>query len=343
MTNDLENLLTTALAETARARIGDDVPPPPPRFAGAAPSFARRRIHLLAPLAVAALVAAVVVGSLVLANALTRTPAPPATPTAAPVDVSMQAMPAGRTGVGMPVVAYFSKRFPDARAWQAATRVTVNGSPVQADWYFTRTSGARRVAYPIEGHLRMRGFWPAHATISVHVDARHASAGPGLAFARNAETTFRTGAACIAKVSGNTLRLTVDGRPTARFPVSLGRRQTPTMSGWKVILAKNPDRRLTGPGYSIAHVQDTQQLTTTGEYLLAAPWDVSGIQRGFRSTGGSTDLMPADARRLYRLTTVGDPVRYVGSSHVRMTMRDGIGDWNVSWQQWRTGGLIPTR
>ena len=39
---------------------------------------------------------------------------------------------------------------------------------------------------------------------------------------------------------------------------------------------------------------------------------------------------------------VGDPVKYPNANGPLMQIGDGYGDWNVSWPQWRLGGLYRT-
>lgn len=357
---NLERLLADALDARARAAVGD-TSPPPPRYAadtGAARALrhgtsARRR--MLAPLLAAAAVAAAVVGSLAAAGQFSHSPGAPVAAgsvtssqpstavSATPVDVRMQPLPSNRVGVGMPVVAYFSRRFPSAAQWQRATTVLANGHRLDAAWYFVRST--QYPGYPIAGHLRPRHFWPAHATISVRVAGARLPAGPGYAFADSVSAAFRTGPALVATVDSrdHQLSLTRDGSLVDRCSVSLGADRTPTTRGIKVVMAKAPDRSLTGPGYAQKHVKDVQQLTDNGEYLLAAPWMTFAIDKHLDLSGGSTDLRPTDAHRLYQAMHVGDVVRYPDAAGPRMRMSEGYGDWNVPWRHWLTGGLIPTR
>ena len=44
-----------------------------------------------------------------------------------------------------------------------------------------------------------------------------------------------------------------------------------------------------------------QRLTYDGEYLHSAPWNVYNITHGIDSSNGCTNLLPADAQKLYEL------------------------------------------
>lgn len=245
-------------------------------------------------------------------------------------------------GVGMPVVVYFSKPITDARALQAATRVTVDGKRTAGAWYFERSSAGHG---PIEGHLRPQAYWPAHANIHVAIPAQGLAAGRGLAFGNNLSLDFATGAATVSVVDDATHTMTVtrDGKKMMTVPVSLGAQTTPTSRGIKVVMHKGVSICMTGPGYHECDIKYTEQLTSSGEYLHSAPWNTANIRDGHDTSNGCTNLLPNDAARLYKWARVGDIVRYPDASGAPMSMGSGYGDWNVPWSTWLTGGLARTR
>jgi lipoprotein-anchoring transpeptidase ErfK/SrfK len=210
--------------------------------------------------------------------------------------------------------------------------VTVNGKPMRAAWYFERSSLA---GYPVEGHLRLRDYWPPHANVRVAIAANSVTAGATL--------DFRTGAQTIAVVSDakHEMIVTRDGKPLGPFPVSLGTAATPTARGTKVIMAKKPSVCLSGPAFHQCGVKYAQQLTNSGEYLIAAPWN-PGVKGQWDASNGCTNLTSADARFLYQVLQVGDVVKYGDANGPAMRADAGFGDWNVPWPTWQRGGLIPT-
>lgn len=357
--DDVRRLLGSAFDARARQSVPDDAAPPPPRFAGPgagadAHVHRRRVVRWLAPVAAAAAVVAVVVAVPALTgddsrgrpNNAAGTSAPAVhTSVPAPADEAVRVSlgnPSGRVyGVGMPVVAYFSQRFTNARAFAHATSVTVNGKPMPGAWYFERSP---KGPGPIEGHFRLRTYWPARAKVHVAVAARGLPAGTGLHFANDFAFDFATGPQTLATVDAarHLLTVTTDGKPIGEYPVSLGTQQTPTASGVKVIMQKGSPVCMSGPGYRECGVQYTQRLTDTGEFLHAAPWNTANIKAGVDSSNGCTNLLKGDARRLYGELQVGDPVLYPNATGPPMTMSEGYGDWDVPWKVWRTGGLVPT-
>jgi lipoprotein-anchoring transpeptidase ErfK/SrfK len=223
--------------------------------------------------------------------------------------------------------------------------VSVNGRPVHGAWYFERKYGDP--GYPIQADYRLQSYWPGHSRIHLNLPVKGVSAGKGLAFDDNLTLDFATGASRIVTVDAATHKLTVtaDGKPWGTFPVSLGADATRTRRGTKVIMEKYPTTCMhdTNGTYYECGIKLDQRLTYDGEYLHSAPWNVSNIVHGVDSSNGCTNLLPADARRLYRLLRVGDVVEYPNTSGPAMQAGAGYGDWDVPWSTWRAGGLVPTR
>jgi len=238
----------------------------------------------------------------------------------------------------MPIIAFFNVAPTDAKAFNAATKVTVNGAPVEGNWYFEHTAHAGAA---LEAHWRPATYWPAHAEIHMDLPVKGLAAGAGLAYDNSLTLDFSTGVAYVGTIDATTLRMTVtaDNQPFGTYPVSLGAANTPTARGIKVIMEKGLDIRMTGPGYDDPHVKFTQRLTYGGEYLHAAPWNTANI--GKRSTSnGCTNLLVADAQKLYSTFEIGDVFIYPNASGPAMTLGDGYGDWNVPYSAWKTGGAL---
>jgi lipoprotein-anchoring transpeptidase ErfK/SrfK len=342
---DLERRLGEAFDAAARHTVPDTASPPPARFTTTSSGRRHGRLRWLAPAAAAA--AVVAVGASVLAlqgdghNSGKHRPNPPAAQ--AGVRIELGTRGGVSYGVGMPVVAYFSKRFPTARSLTAATSVTVNGTPAHSAWYFVRST---KPGYPVEGHLRLQNFWPANSTVRVNVAARRVSAGGGVVFGNDVRVTFHTGPKVVAVVDDQKHRMIVsrDGKFFGDYPVALGSAATPTTRGIKVIMKKKPSVCLhdVAGTFRECGIKYAQELTYSGEYLHAAPWNEANIKLGRDTSNGCTNLLPGNAATLYKVLTVGDVVEYPNATGPAMPMSDGFGDWNVPWRVWQRGGLIPT-
>ncbi|WP_375501234.1 L,D-transpeptidase [uncultured Jatrophihabitans sp.] len=270
------------------------------------------------------------------------TSASPTKPATKPVHIKLLNSDGSDYGVGMPVIAFFSKKIKDGKPLQAATTVTVDGKPAKGAWYFEYSSANK--GYPIEGHFRLENYWPAHSKIHVGIPAKGVSAGTGLSYDDSLTLDFTTHDRIISTVDDSTHRMTVtdDGKEYGTFPVSLGASDTPTARGTKVIMEKGRSICMRGPGYYECGVKYTQRLTYGGEYLHSAPWNISNIDNGRDSSNGCTNLLPADAQKLYGFLGIGDVVIYPNANGPAMTLGAGYGDWNVNWSSWLTGGLVST-
>jgi lipoprotein-anchoring transpeptidase ErfK/SrfK len=323
-----------------------------------------RGVRLLAPLAAAAAVVLLVAGGVALSdrtshhhaavgssNGPAATSAPTTHTTTAqaapitgkPVHIKLLNSDGTEVGVGMPVIAYFSRKITSGVALQKATTVTVDNKPQKAAWYFEQSDAYPN--YPYEAHLRLHTYWPADAQIHVAMPTRGLSAGKGMSFDDSLTLDFSTGDSHIAVVDDTTHLMTVtdNGKPAGQYHVSLGAADTPTSRGVKVIMEKGASICMHGPGYDQCGIKYTQRLTYSGEYLHAAPWNMHNIKAGIDSSNGCTNLTTQAARALYKFTRIGDVVTYYNANGPAMTLGQGYGDWNVSWAQWQLGGLVHTQ
>jgi lipoprotein-anchoring transpeptidase ErfK/SrfK len=264
------------------------------------------------------------------------------TPAGAPVHVSLFEGDGQTYGVGMPIIAQFSKKVTDAHAFDKAVTVTVNGQPANGAWFWVNSNSG----YAMEAHYRPQGYWPAHSVIEMTMPIKGLAAGRGLAFDDSLTLRMNIGAAHISTVDGGSEQMIVtsDGRTVNTFPVSLGKADTPTYLGTKVVMEKkNPQHMVSAPGEANPYSLDVPwsvRLTNSGEFVHAAAWNTGNI--GSRSTShGCTNLTVDDAKWFYNFSIIGDVVTYAdtGTSNV-MPSWDGLGDWNVSWPQWQAGNLL---
>ena len=247
-------------------------------------------------------------------------------------------------GIGMPIIAYLSKKITDAKLFAKATKVTVNGVPANGAWYFQKS--AIYAGYPLEAHYRTEQFWPAHAVVNLDLPIKGVSAGPGLAFDDDLTLKMNIGPANVTTVDGGTerLKLTTDGAAKFDFPVSLGKASTPTFTGTKVLMEKDKIERMVGttPGdlYDL-QVPWSVRLTNSGEFIHAASWNGGNI--GQRSTSnGCTNLNVDDAQTYFNFARIGDVAIYTNTGGGPMPVWDGYGDWNLPWSTWKQGGSVAT-
>jgi lipoprotein-anchoring transpeptidase ErfK/SrfK len=262
---------------------------------------------------------------------------PPAHPsstaaTGAPVHVSLLESDGQTYGIGMPIVARFTRKVTDPKAFEQAATVTLNGRPADGAWYW-ENSGAS--GYAVEAHYRLDRFWPAHSSVKVDLPVAGRSAGPGLVYDDNLTLAIAIGAAHVSTVNADTLRMTVtsDGKLQRTLDVSLGKADTPTYRGTKVVMEFDRIQDMEG-----TPVPWSVRLTNSGEFVHAAPWNSQIGQASL--SHGCTNLSTADAQWFYGFSQLGDVVQYPNAPGQTDQVWDGLGDWNVSWAAWQAGGLF---
>jgi lipoprotein-anchoring transpeptidase ErfK/SrfK len=92
------------------------------------------------------------------------------------------------------------------------------------------------------------------------------------------------------------------------------------------------------PEYYRLEVQWAMRLTNSGEFIHAAPWSVA--KQGKENVShGCTGMSTENAKWLYDRSRIGDVVIYTGSNRP-MQPWNGIGLWNTSYDEWKTGSAL---
>ena len=245
-------------------------------------------------------------------------------------------------GVGMPLTLSLDRDLgAGGRARLESTlRVRADGQPVDGAWSW---DGGDSVTF------RPREYWPGDAEITVVAAIKGQRFAGGTWGERNVRHTFRTGPAVITYVDmrEHTLTYTRDGVKVRTFPITTGKAGFVTRSGVKVIMSKERTRLMdaaTGgtdpndPEYYRLEVDYAMRITNSGEFLHAAPWSVASQGRS-NVSHGCTGMSDANAAWLYANSRVGDVVVYSGSSR-RMEPWNGMGLWNVPWDEWSAGSAL---
>lgn len=238
-------------------------------------------------------------------------------------------------GVAMPVIIRFDIPVKNKQAFQ--NNISVTSVPAQ--------NGAFKWISDTELHWRPAEFWKAGTKVTVDARVGGVPAGNGIYGQLDRVLHFNVGRALITRVNINTHQMKVfkDGALIKTFPITTGRQpEHTTRSGIKVIMEKNRRRDMnsetvgidpnSSDGYDLSGVEYAQRVTSSGEFIHAAPWSV-GSQGRANVSHGCTGMSTSNAGWLYSQTIIGDPVIYVGSDRP-MTLTNGYGDWNETFAQY---------
>ncbi|WP_435769308.1 Ig-like domain-containing protein [Nocardioides sp. SYSU DS0651] len=266
--------------------------------------------------------------------------------TTAPLTLDQQTYPSvapldGETvGIGMPVVVRFDVPVTDKATFEKHMRVS--SSPRQA--------GSWRWVSDNEARWRPRRYWKAGTDVSVDIDVNGLHAGGGIYGQEDRRVDFQIGDAHVYRVDAAAHRMKVfeNGRLLRTFPITTGKPGFTTRSGVKVIMGKHERKRMnsetvgipsgSAEAYDIANVRWAMRLTSSGEFIHAAPWSV-GSQGRANVSHGCTGMSTEDAGWLYAMSRRGDVVEYTGTDRP-MEPDNGYGDWNLAWADYVEGSAL---
>lgn len=244
-------------------------------------------------------------------------------------------------GVGHPIAVRLTSpvRDPAARA-RIERRLRVSTTPrVEGAWHWIDST-----------HLdwRPRQFWPAGTRVRLVAHLTGVDAGDGAYGGNDQDVTFTIGDAVITTVDSARHRMTVarNGVVLRSVPVTTGKAGFATRNGIKVILERDErvlmDSRTVGipagsPNSYHLNVSWAVRVTSSGEFLHAAPWSVS--KQGVANVShGCVGMSTKDAEWYFGVVRRGDVVRVINSQGRGMEpFGNGYGDWNVSWPDWLAG------
>ncbi|WP_067438210.1 L,D-transpeptidase, partial [Nocardioides jensenii] len=243
-------------------------------------------------------------------------------------------------GVGMPVIVNFDIPVTDKATFEKHMHVT--SSPAQkGTWHWISDSVA---------HYRPAKYWQAGTDITVDVDVNAIPAGNGIYGQDSRTVSFHVGDAVISKVNAAThqMQTFINGKLAKTMPITTGKAGFTTRSGVKVIMEKYRTKRMnsetvgipqgSSEAYDIDDVEYAMRVTSSGEFLHAAPWSV-GSQGYANVSHGCTGLSTANAAWLYSVSKRGDVVEYTGTDRP-MTLTNGYGDWNESFATYKQGSAL---
>jgi lipoprotein-anchoring transpeptidase ErfK/SrfK len=242
-------------------------------------------------------------------------------------------------GVGQPISLRFTEPVMNKIAVEKRLKVTTS-VPVVGSWRWINDR---------EIHWRPRDYWPAHTVVFLDADLNGVDAGNGVIgnVHRTAHFTIGDAQISVANASNHTLTVTENGAVVKTFPMSAGKPEFPTMSGRHLVIGKAQkvimDSRTNGiplnssEGYLETVYWDTQ-ISTSGEYVHAAPWSVDSQGRA-NVSHGCINLSNANAEWFFNFSQRGDIVEVTGTS--KPPNNDvAMVDWKLPYEEWVRGSAL---
>lgn len=240
-------------------------------------------------------------------------------------------------GIGQPVAVQFDENIPNRLAAQRAITVKTN-PPVEGAFYWLNNREVR---------WRPAEYWKPGTTVEVQVNTYGVDLGDGLFGQENVSTNFTIGDQMITTVDDNTKTLTVrrNGEVIKTMPVSMGKNSTPTNNGVYIVGDRRSHMVMDSSTYGVptnsangyrTEVDWATQISYSGIYVHAAPWSV-GSQGESNVSHGCINVSTSNGQWFYDNSKRGDIVEIVNTVGSPLSGTDGLGDWNIPWDQWKAG------
>jgi lipoprotein-anchoring transpeptidase ErfK/SrfK len=260
--------------------------------------------------------------------------------TASPQNLAMPyAMPHDGevVGVGEPVAIRFDENIANRAAAEKAIVVTTD-PPVEGAFYWLTNREVR---------WRPEHFWKPGTVVNVAVNTYGVDLGDGVFGEDNLHTHFTIGDEVIATADDNTKMITVrvNGEVVKTMPTSMGKDSTPTASGIYILGERFAHMIMDSSTYGVpvnspngyrTEVDYATQMSYSGVYVHSAPWSV-GAQGHTNTSHGCLNVSPSNAQWFFEHTKRGDIVEVLNTLGPPLAGTEGLGDWNIPWDQWHAG------
>lgn len=209
------------------------------------------------------------------------------------------------------------------------------------------TDGAFFWLDPYEVRWRPKEYWEPGTEVSVKANIYGHEMGEGLYGAQDSETHFTIGDKVEAVVDNDDkmLRVYANDELVKEFPVSLGTDGTyDTPNGTYVVGDEHEKLTMDSRTYGLAldaggyvtPVDYATQLSYSGIYVHSAPWAI-GALGSYNQSHGCINASYDNAKWFQNYVKRGDPVVVKNTAGATLTPYDGLGYWNLDWEQ-RSGG-----
>ena len=240
-------------------------------------------------------------------------------------------------GIGQPIAIRFDENIPDRVAAQRAINVTTN-PPAEGAFYWLNDREVR---------WRPQHYWKPGTTVEVLVKTYGVDLGDGLFGQEDVRTRFTVGDDVIATAdyATKTMTVRVNGEVVKTMPISMGKDSTPTNNGSYIVGDRYRNLIMDSSTYGVPvnspngyrlEVEYATQMSYSGIYVHSAPWSV-GSQGRSNVSHGCLNVSPSNAVWFYDNTKRGDIVEVINTVGSTLPGTDGLGDWNIPWEQWKAG------
>jgi lipoprotein-anchoring transpeptidase ErfK/SrfK len=222
-------------------------------------------------------------------------------------------------GVGQPLAIRFDENIPNRLAAQQAVKIKTD-PPVEGAFYWLNNHELR---------WRPATYWKPGTQVDVLVDIYGVDMGDGL----------------FGQEDVKMVTVRRNGEVIKTMPTSMGKNSTPTNNGVYIVGDRFTHIVMDSSTYGVpvnspngyrTDVDWATQISYSGIFVHSAPWSV-GAQGNTNTSHGCLNVSPSNAIWFYNNTKRGDIVEIANTLGAILPGTDGLGDWNIPWEQWKAG------
>jgi lipoprotein-anchoring transpeptidase ErfK/SrfK len=253
------------------------------------------------------------------------------------VGLSMNPLDGQTVGVGQPLAFYFDTAV-DRGAAQRAIQVTTSPATEGGFYWFSDR----------EVHWRPRDYWKTGTTVTINAAMYGKSLGNGLYGREDRHATVAIGNSVVALADGAAHQMTVsiNGVVARTIPISMGKKGHETPRGTYVLMSEHTNYVMDSSTYGVpvdspqgyrTKIAYASRMSNSGVFYHSAPWSVR--QQGHSNVShGCLNMSTENAAWMQSIAQKGDIVIVQNSGGPNLEVWDGLGDWQLTWEQWQTGG-----
>ncbi|KUN75017.1 L,D-transpeptidase [Streptomyces griseoruber] len=247
-------------------------------------------------------------------------------------------------GTGMIVSLDFSREIENRAAVQRAIEVTADPAvEIRPHWF-----GGGRLDF------RPEEYWKPGTRVTVALRLRDVEGAPGVYGLQYKTFSFTVGRSQVSLVDAekHTMKVWREDDLIATVPITAGAPRTTTYNGKMVVTemleltrmngATVGFRKKDGKGeYDIPDVPHAMRLTESGTFLHGNYWAEPDVFGNANVSHGCVGLMDVrgggsdtPAGWFFDRSLIGDVVEVVHSKDKEVAPDNGLGGWNMSWEEW---------
>ncbi|MFI5557818.1 Ig-like domain-containing protein [Amycolatopsis japonica] len=254
------------------------------------------------------------------------------------IGVSINLVEGETVGVGLPLIFTFTGNVPDKAATEKALKIVTEPVTEGAFHWF----GEKTVMW------RPKEYFKAGTKISVNAAIYGKNLGNNTFGREDKPAKVVVGDKLVATADGGThqMKVVVNDQEVKQMPISMGKPSSSTPAGTYTVMSEHTGYTMDSSTYGVptdskagyrTFVKYAVRMSNSGIFYHSAPWSV-GSQGKRNVSHGCINLSTENAKWLMDTSKKGDIITVANSGPQVLEPTDGWSVWQMSWDDWKTGG-----